>query len=178
MTLKRTIIHFRQRSNRAFAYLMIAVSAVMLMLGAVSCKTVKNKQTHTVQSDSSTVSIAKNDIKEIEHTETVGDEWTEEDTLSGDITDSTVIESGRQKIIISKGKVKAIAKKQKVNYKTTTTKLKTDNSVKAENKTVSTKVEQTIKTKETKPPFGLYAIGTAIVALILYIAYRVYKKYF
>lgn len=157
---------------------MIAVAFAMMVTGCLtSCKTIKNKQFGSTRVDSAFTSHEVADIKEIEHTETTGDEWTEADTLSGDITDSTIIESGKQKIIISKGKIKAIAKKQKVNFKTTTTKIKTDNSVKAENKTVSVKVEQSVKAKETKPAFGLYAIGAAILALVLYIIYRAIKYY-
>lgn len=169
----------KTKHNRSFLTMVfIALAfAMMVTVCLTSCKTIKNKQSQTVKADSTSTTIAKNDIKEIEHTETTGDEWTEADTLSGDITDSTVIESSKQKIIISKGKVKAIAKKQKINFKTTTTKIKTDNSVKSENKTASVQTEQVTKAKETKPPFGMYAIGAAILALVLYISYRAYKKY-
>lgn len=177
--LRKLIYMSKTKHNRSFlTMVLIALSFAMMVTGCLtSCKTVKNKQSKTVKVDSTSTTIAKNDIKEIEHTETTGDEWIEADTLSGDISDSTVIESSKQKIIISKGKVKAIAKKQKVNFKSTTTKYKTDNSVKAENKTATVETKETVKAKVVKPPFGTYAIGAAVLALVLYILYRAYKKY-
>ena len=77
----------KERTPKDFGVLMIIAFAWALMVVGclASCRTVKNKQSNTVKADSTQIVISKNDIKEISHTETTGDFWTDADTLIGDL---------------------------------------------------------------------------------------------